>query len=194
EEIDCPSLQAGSSLQWQRFLAVRTSSDPLRIVRELRRIANDLDPDEPLNHVMLLSDIVEAETQQSKTQSTLLGIFAALALIMASIGIYGVMAYLVTQRTKEIGVRMALGAQKRQILGLVLRRGWILTLIGTIIGISVASGLMRLLRSLLFGVSPTDVGTMAAVVILLIFTATCACLVPARRAASIDPVEALRTE
>lgn len=194
QEIYCPYLQARSSLQWQRFLAVRTSGDPLRIVSELRRIAGDLDPDEPLNHVIPLSDIVEAETQQSKTQSTLLGSFAALALVMSALGIYGVMAYLVTQRTREIGVRMALGAQKNQILILMLRRGWTLAVIGTSVGLFAACLLTRLLKGLLFGVSPTDTGIMAGVAILLMLTATCACVVPARRAASVDPILALRME
>jgi putative ABC transport system permease protein len=194
QEIYCPYLQAKSSLQWQRFLVVRTSGDPLGIVKQIRHIAGDLDRDEPLNHVKLLSDIVDAETQQSETQSTLLGIFAALALIMASIGIYGVMAYLVTQRTQEIGVRMALGAQKREIFGLVLKRGMKLALVGAIIGVFGAYFLTRLLRSLLFDVSPIEFGILAGVTTLLALSAVCACLVPARRAASIDPVEALRME
>ena len=194
QEIYCPYLQARSSLQWQRFLAVRTSSDPLRIVSELRRIASDLDPDEPLNHVTLLSNIVEGETQQNETQSMLIGSFAGLALAIATLGIYGVMAYLVTQRTREIGVRIALGAQKNQILLLVLRRGWTIIVIGTSIGLFGACVLTRLLKGLLFGVSPTDAGIMAAVAILLMLTATCACVAPARRAASVDPVGALRME
>jgi predicted permease len=194
QEIYRPYLQAESSLQWQRFLVVRTSEEPLGIVSAIRRIAGNLDRDEPLNHVKLLSDIVDAETQQSETQSTLLGIFAALALIMASIGIYGVMAHLVTQRTQEIGVRMALGAQKREIFGLVLKRGMKLALVGAIIGVFGAYFLTRLLRSLLFDVSPIDFGILAGVTTLLALSAVCACLVPARRAASIDPVEALRME
>jgi ABC-type antimicrobial peptide transport system permease subunit len=177
-----------------RFLAVRTNANPLTIVRELRQIAGDLDRDEPLNHVMLLTDIVERETGQSKTQSTLLSVLAALALIMACVGIYGAMAYLVSQRTQEIGVRMALGAQKKQILGLVLKGGLTLTLIGMIAGVFAAVILMRLMSGLLFGVSPTDIGVMTGVTILLTLTAAFACLVPARRAVSIDPIEALRAE
>jgi putative ABC transport system permease protein len=194
QEIYCPYLQAESSLQWQRFLAVRTSGDPLSIVRELRRIGSDLDRDEPLNHVMLLSDIVDRETAQSQVQTTLLGGLAALALIMASVGIYGVMAYLVTERTQEIGVRMALGAQRIQILGMVLKRGMILTLIGVIAGISAALVLTRLMNSLLFGVSPADLGVMATVTTLLASVALLAGLIPARRAARIDPLAALRRE
>ena len=113
---------------------------------------------------------------------------------MASVGIYGVMAYLVTQRTQEIGVRMALGAQRKQIVGMVLKRGLLLTSIGGIVGICAASGLTRLIKSLLFGVSPTDIGVLACVTGLLVLAATLACLIPAQRAASIDPIEALRTE
>jgi ABC-type antimicrobial peptide transport system permease subunit len=142
----------------------------------------------------LLIDIVEAETHQSKMQGTLLGIFAALALIMASVGIYGVMAYLVTQRTQEIGVRMALGAQKSQIIGLVLKRGLRLTLIGTLAGLFAACILTRLMTSLLFDVSPIDAEIITAVVSVLIITTICACLLPARKAARVDPIEALRME
>jgi predicted permease len=194
QEIYCSYLQSKSSLQWQRFLAVRTSGNPQKIVGQLRRIASDVDSDEPLNHVMLLSDIVEAETHETRMQSTLLVLFAALALIMATVGIYGVMAYLVTQRTQEIGLRMALGAHRRQIVGLVLKRGLTLTLVGTSIGVFAASMFTRFLRSLLFGVSPIDIGIMAGISTLLALTAICACLVPAHRAASVDPVEALRAE
>jgi ABC-type antimicrobial peptide transport system permease subunit len=163
-------------------------------VRELWRIATNLDRDEPLNHVMLLSDIVQRETSQSQIQTALLSGLAVLALIMASIGIYGVMAYLVTQRTQEIGVRMALGAQKRQILSMVVKRGMNLTLIGVIAGISATFALVRWITSLLFGVSPTDVSVIGGVTVLLTLVALIACLIPACRAASIDPIEALRAE
>jgi putative ABC transport system permease protein len=192
--VYCPYLQAGASLQWQRFLAVRTNGDPFSIVRELWRIATNLDRDEPLNHVMLLSDIVQRETSQSQIQTALLSGLAVLALIMASIGIYGVMAYLVTQRTQEIGVRMALGAQKRQILSMVVKRGMNLTLIGVIAGISATFALVRWITSLLFGVSPTDVSVIGGVTVLLTLVALIACLIPACRAASIDPIKALRAE
>jgi putative ABC transport system permease protein len=193
-EIYCPYLQSETSWQWARFLALRTSSDPVSLVRKLRKVAASIDPEEPLNHVMTMTELVEHETAQGRVQTTLLGGLAALALIMASVGIYGVMAYLVTQRAQEIGVRMALGAQKKQILGMVLKRGVTLTLIGTIAGIAATFALTRLMSSLLFGVSPTDAAVVASVTLLLMLAATLACLVPARRAASIDPINALRAE
>lgn len=189
--VYCPYLQARTTLQWQRFLVVRTAGDPLGILGELRRIIADIDPEEPLNHVMTMTELVERETAQSRMQTALLGGLATLALIMASVGIYGVMAYLVTQRTQEIGVRMALGAQKNQILRMVVKRGVRLTLIGTVAGISAALALTRLMNSLLFGVSPSDIGVMGCMTVLLIFVATFACFVPAWRASSIDPLTAL---
>jgi putative ABC transport system permease protein len=194
QEIYCPYLQARSTLQWQQFLVIRTNGDPLGILRQLRQIAASIDAEEPLNHVITMTEMIQRETAQGRVQTILLGALAALALLMASVGIYGVMAYLVTQRTQEIGVRMALGAQKMQILAMVLKRGLILTSIGAIVGICAACGLTRLMNSLLFGVSPTDIGVLICVTSLLVLAATLACLVPAQRAASIDPIEALRTE
>jgi ABC-type antimicrobial peptide transport system permease subunit len=185
---------AEQHVQWQRFLVVRTSGDPMGTLKDLRQISAAIDRDEPLNHVMSMSDLVNREMSQIQMQTALLSGPAALALIMASVGIYGVMAYVVTQRTQEIGVRMALGAQKRQVLGMVLKRGMTLTLLGTIAGISAAFAVVRLMTSLLFGISPTDVSVMAGGAILLILVALAACLVPAFRAASIDPIEALRGE
>lgn len=189
-----PYLQARSTLQWQRFLVIRTDGDPLRILKKLRQIAASIDPEEPLNHVITMTEMVRRETAQGRVQTTLLGALAALALLMASVGIYGVMAYLVTQRTQEIGIRIALGAQRMQILAIVLKRGLALTSIGAIVGICAACGLTRLMNSLLFGVSPTDIGVLICVTGLLVSAATLACLVPAQRAASIDPIEALRAE
>lgn len=194
QEIYCSYLQARASLQWQRFLVVRTSGDPMGILGELRRIASGIDRDEPLNHVMLLSDIVEHETSQTQVQTMLLGGLAALALIMASVGIYGVMAYMVTQRVQELGVRMALGAQRSEVLALVLRKGLRLAFIGIATGVMAALGIARLLRGLLFEVSPSDPLIIAGVSVLLLCGTLLACIIPARRAALIDPMEALRAE
>jgi len=121
----------------------------------------------------------------------LLGSFSVLALVLAAVGIYGVMAYLVTQRTQEIGVRMALGAQKRDVLQLVVSKGMALAIIGTAIGLIASVALTRLMRSLLFGVSAWDMSTLTAVALVLALSALMASFVPARRAANIDPVEAL---
>jgi ABC-type antimicrobial peptide transport system permease subunit len=124
----------------------------------------------------------------------LLSSFAALALVLACVGIYGVMAYIVSQRTVEVGIRMALGAARRDVLLLIVGRGARLCLVGVAIGLAGTIALTRLMGNLLFNISPTDPGTLAAVGALLIAVALAACLIPARRAAFVDPMQALRTE
>jgi putative ABC transport system permease protein len=126
--------------------------------------------------------------------AALLGLFGALALILASIGIYGVLAYSVAQRTSEIGLRMALGAQPHQVLRLVLRQGMLLALVGAIVGVLVALPVARLASGLLYGVNATDPLTYAAITLLLMGVALLACYLPARRATRIDPLVALRVE
>jgi ABC-type antimicrobial peptide transport system permease subunit len=125
---------------------------------------------------------------------TLLTIFAGIAIALASIGLYGVMSYLVSQRTREMGIRMALGAQRRDVLQLVIRRGMLLTMVGLGLGLAGSFGLTRLISSLLFGVSATDIGTFGAVSSLLFVIALLACWLPARRASRVDPIVALRAE
>jgi ABC-type antimicrobial peptide transport system permease subunit len=125
---------------------------------------------------------------------TLLTIFAGIAIALASIGLYGVMSYSVSQRTREMGIRMALGAQRRDVLQLVIRRGMLLTMVGVGLGLAGSFGLTRLISSLLFGVSATDIGTFGAVSSLLFVIALLACWLPARRASRVDPIVALRTE
>jgi len=141
-----------------------------------------------------MESIIADSLAQRRFAMMLLATFAALALLLACIGIYGVMAYLVTQRTQEIGIRMALGARRLDVLSLILWRGAKLALIGVVIGIASALGLTRLMSTLLFGVSPYDPVTLASVSVLLVTVAFLACLIPARRAASTDPMQALRTE
>jgi ABC-type antimicrobial peptide transport system permease subunit len=129
-----------------------------------------------------------------KFTMTLLTIFAGIAIALASIGLYGVMSYSVSQRTREMGIRMALGAQRRDVLQLVIRRGMLLTMVGVGLGLAGSFGLTRLISSLLFGVSATDIGTFGAVSSLLFVIALLACWLPARRASRVDPIIALRTE
>ncbi|HVH69837.1 MAG TPA: ABC transporter permease, partial [Candidatus Dormibacteraeota bacterium] len=193
-EVYCPYLQSRNSWQWPRFLVVRTTSEPLQIHEELRRLVARLDPEEPLNHVMTMSEVVDRQTSQMSTQAALLSGLAALALIIAGIGIYGVMAYLVSQRTNEMGVRMALGAHRWNIFSLVLRHGMKLVTAGLVTGLVVACMLTRLMRTLLFAVSPFDPLTFAGVTFALAFVALVACYIPALRATRVDPMVALRYE
>jgi putative ABC transport system permease protein len=139
-----------------------------------------------------MEDLMAVSLAQQRFNMLLLALFAALALILAGVGIYGLMAYSVSQRTHEIGVRLAIGAQRRDVLRLVLRDGAKLTLLGIAIGIIAALALTRLMASLLFEVTPTDPTTFAAVAILLAIAAFAACYIPARRATRVDPMVALR--
>jgi putative ABC transport system permease protein len=173
---------------------VRTSGDPLAAEAALRQIVARIDPQEPLNHVMTMDEIVERETSQSEMQTLLLGGLAALALAIACVGIYGVMAYRVSQRTNEMGIRLALGASRGSILSLVLRHGMKLVLIGVAAGLAAAFVLTRLMSTLLFEVSAFDPLTFVAVACLLTGVALAACYVPAHQAMRLDPMHALRHE
>ena len=139
-----------------------------------------------------LNEIVSDSLADRRLYLSLLSTFAAMALILAAAGIYGVLSYVVAQRTREIGIRMALGARRSNVLGMVLREGLGLLALGVVLGLGGAMALTRLLQSLLYAVSPTDPGTYAAVVALLSAVTLAACLVPARRATRVDPLEALR--
>jgi predicted permease len=153
-----------------------------------------LDPDLPLYDVRTMDQRIESSLATRRFSTTLLGLFAAVALLLASIGVYGVMAYLVSQGTRELGIRIALGATKNGIVGLVLRRALILAFTGVTVGLAGALALSRLLSGFLFGVRATDPFTFAAIAALLMAIAVVASLIPARRAARIDPMQALRTE
>jgi putative ABC transport system permease protein len=146
----------------------------------------------PVSDILSMEDLMAVSLAQHRFNMLLLALFAALALILAAVGIYGLMAYSVSQRTHEIGVRLAIGAQRRDVLRLVLRDGARLTLVGIAIGIIAALALTRLMASLLFEVAPTDPATFAAVAILLEIVAFAACYIPARRATRVDPLVALR--
>ncbi|HET9177412.1 MAG TPA: FtsX-like permease family protein [Terriglobia bacterium] len=153
-----------------------------------------LDSGLSLFRIRTMQQVVAENMEDTSLQTWLLGIFAALALVLAAVGVYGVMAYLVTQRTHEIGIRVALGAQPRHVLSLVMGHGARLAAIGAAAGAALALALSRLMSTLLFGVTPTDVPTFVSVIAFLMGVALLACYIPARRAMKVDPVIALRHE
>ncbi len=177
-----------------RDLVVRTAADPMSVAAAARREIHAVDPDQPVSNIRTMEEALDKEIGQRRLGMTLVAIFAGLALLLASLGIYGVLSYFVVQHTREIGVRMALGAARRDVLGLVMKKGMTLTLAGVGIGLSAAFGLTRLMSSLLYEVSAVDPATFAAVAALLTLIALLACYIPARRAMKVDPMIALRYE
>ena len=182
--------QAGNGM----FLAVRTSSDPAALAGAVVREIHAVDPDVAVYGIRTMQDRLYDSLARQRFASTLLGAFAAFALLLAAVGIYGVMSYLVTQSTHDIGLRVALGAQPGNILGLVVRQGMELAAIGILAGLAGAAALTRVMASLLFGVSATDAVTFGAVAALLAAVAFAATVIPARRATRVDPMVALREE
>ncbi|HYK20521.1 MAG TPA: ABC transporter permease [Pyrinomonadaceae bacterium] len=177
-----------------RDLVIRTSGDTSSLVGAVRGVVREVDPDQPVSNVATMAELLGTEASQRRMGMIMLVAFAMLALLLAAIGIYGVLAYFVTQHTNEIGLRMALGATRSNILFLVLRKGMGLTLLGVVIGLAVALGATRLMSSLLFGVKAADPLTFTAVPLLLASVALLACYLPARRATKVDPLVALRYE
>jgi len=179
---------------WPQHMVIRTKGDPLALSASVRRAVWDVDPDQPVSSIRSMDQVFDAELLNRNTQMALLSAFAALALVLASVGLYAVLSYAVAQTTSEIGLRMALGARRASVVGQVVCKGLVLAGLGVVFGLAGAFALTRLLTSLLFGVLPTDPATLVAVSALLLFAAVLASYVPARRAASIDPVSALRAE
>jgi putative ABC transport system permease protein len=176
------------------FFVVRTVNDPRSIVESARRQVASLDKNAPIYHVETLDQYFAQSMEAPRFITLLLGGFAGLALVLACLGIYGVISYTVAQRTREIGIRMAVGAQKGEVLWMVIREGLRPALAGIAIGIVCALRLTRLLSSLLFGIKPADPVTFAAVALMLTGVAILACYIPARRATRVDPMVALRYE
>ena len=179
---------------WTPHFVIRTAADPAALVRTAINEIHRADPNLPVTDVSTLDNLLAESLSPRRFSMSLLGLFAALALVLAAVGVYGVMSYIVNLRTNEIGIRMALGAQRRDVWRLVLSRGATLTFAGIAAGICGAVALTRLLATLLYGIKPTDPLAFGGVVLLLAAVAMVACYVPARRAVRVDPMVALRHE
>jgi putative ABC transport system permease protein len=191
------STQAQESASWARrsmVVTLRTANDPLSLAAAVRPIVRSVDPAVPITDLRTMESVVSSTVAQPRFRTLLLALFAAVALVLAAVGIAAVMAYTVTQRTHEIGVRMALGAQRRDVLRLVIGQGMRPTLLGVALGLVVSFATTRLLAGLLYGVEPTDAPTFLAVALLLSTVALGASSVPAWRASRVDPMVAMRRE
>ena len=177
-----------------RDLAIRVAGDPLNLAAAVRRVVAEVDPDQPISHMQTMEELLDSEVASRRVEGELLGTFAGLALVLASLGIYAVLAYAVTQRTAEIGLRMALGARERDVLRAVMSQGAKLIAAGVAVGLAGAWMLTGLMRSLLYGIRTTDPGAFAGAVALFLLVGSCACYFPARRASRVDPMVALRHE
>ena len=175
-------------------MVARTKGDPKTVLAAMQREMRNLDPTLPLYGMKTLKDHMKIPLFPAKIAAGALGSFGVLALVLAAVGIYGVMSYVVAGRTREIGLRMALGAQSGNVRSLILRQGMTLALIGSVIGLAIAFGATRLLKSVLYGVSASDPITFLGVTLLLATVALLACWIPARRATRVDPMIALRAE
>ncbi len=177
-----------------RMVLVRAAGDPMALTGALRRAVASVDPDLPLMEPMPLAERIGGSWARHRFDAALFGVFGAAALLLAASGIYAVVAHAVAQRTREMGVRLALGASRGDVVRLVVREGMALPAVGLLAGIVAALALTRLLRASLYDVTPTEPRVFAAGVATLLAAALAACLVPARRATRVDPLEALRAE
>jgi putative ABC transport system permease protein len=193
-ELFMPLDQAANPFMWPRDIVVRTSGDPLALAPALRRAVWAVDPSQPISGIRAMSEVLDSQLANRDLQVTLTGSFAVIALLLAAVGLYGVLSYTVSQSTNEIGLRMALGAQQKTVVGTVVRSALTTALIGIGVGLLAASALTSMIDSFLYGVSPTDPATAAAVAGVLLLVAGFAALVPALRAARVNPMTALRAE
>lgn len=171
---------------------VRSTLNNNDITAAVRREVQAVDPAQPIYAVQTMNLVIENTVRDKSVNSTLLSVFAAVSLLLAVIGVYGVMSYTVAQHTREIGIRMALGARPRSILKLIMGRGVVLVSIGVIVGVLASFGLTRFIENMLFGVTPTDPITFVIIVTILGAVALLACLIPAQRAMRVDPIVVLR--
>jgi putative ABC transport system permease protein len=197
--LDTPStlqiyLPHGQSPSQQMVMVVKTKGDPESQVASVRNEVWAVDKDQPVYNIRTMEQLLSKSMAQRRFNMLLVGIFASVALVLAAIGLYGVMAYSVTQRTHEIGIRMALGAQAKDVLKMVVGQGMMLALLGVVVGLTAAFALTRVMSSLLFNVSATDPTTFIGVSLLLSLVALMACYIPARKATRVDPMVALRYE
>jgi ABC-type antimicrobial peptide transport system permease subunit len=176
------------------FLVVRTTGNPLSVAGAVRNEIRQLDPNLPVANIRPMSDVVSTALATPRLTSFLLGTFAAIALALAAVGIYGVLAYLVSQRTHEIGIRLAIGANRAQVLTMVLRQGMVLAGIGVGVGLVAALGLTRLMQSLLYQITASDPVTYVIVSVALLIVTLAASYLPALRATRVSPTTALRSE
>jgi putative ABC transport system permease protein len=197
-DTDVGPMVYGSALAYPGWnpmsLVVRSSVDPLSHVAAIRTLIHDIDPSVPLYDARALDDLLRDSFGSRRFNMYLLGCFAAAAAVLSCVGLFGVLAYLVAQRTRDIGIRLALGAERRDVIAMIVTRGMTLALSGAGIGLVAASAAARVMKSLLFSVSPWDPLTFAAVPLLLCLVALVACYVPAQRASRVDPLVALRSE
>jgi len=175
-------------------VVVRTSGDPHALAGAVRKEVQSMDGNAPVFGVVTAEEYMARSVASTRFNMTLLAAFAAVALLLTAVGLYGVISFSVSQSTREIGVRIALGAQTSDVLKLVMGQGMVLTFMGLVAGLAAAFWLTRLMSSLLFGVGATDFGTFAGVSLLVLVVAALACYVPAHRASKVDPMVALRYE
>ena len=173
---------------------VKGAADPNQLVSAIRQQVKQIDPDQPIYSIRTMDEIRSESVSGERLNLTLLSLFAGIALVLAMVGIYGVMSYSVTQRTHEIGIRMAIGAQPRDVFKMIIGHGMLLAGVGVVSGLVGAFALTRLMASMLFGVEPTDPVTFASIALLLTGVALLACYIPGRRATKVDPVVSLRYE
>ena len=175
-------------------IAARTSVDPGSIAPAIESVVHQIDKDLPLYLTRTMDAVMTASIARQRMSRIVFVTFAGVALVLAAVGLYGVVAHGVTERTHEIGVRMALGAQQRSVVGLIVQQGFSMALVGSIIGVAGAAAVSRWVQGLLFHVTATDPATLAIVVVVLLLVGAAACLVPAWTASRVDPIQALRTE
>ena len=187
-------LSRASSPQRNQILFVRTAGEPTQLAAPIRTVVTAIDPNQPVGHISTLEEVIAETVAPRRFNLILFGLFAGLAIVLAALGVYGVISHSVAERTHELGIRMALGAQRSSVLVLVVRKGMMITLIGLVVGLAISLAVAQLMSTLLFDVKPYDITTFATVAVFVSLVALVACYVPALRAAKIDPLVAIRHE